>query len=206
MENWLEVGTIVAAQGLKGEIRILSDSDFPERFEQPGKRWLLPPNNLPPQEVTLLKGRYLPGKNVYVITLEGIENRDQAEALRGYKLLVPRSDRPQLAADEYHVADLINLQVYNQITGEILGIVSNILTAGNDLLEVTLHQQPVRELSPQPDLSKVSRKSKHKKLKSKQQKPVTVLIPFVKDIVPVVDIEKGIIEVIPPLGLLEVSF
>ncbi|HEY9659223.1 MAG TPA: ribosome maturation factor RimM, partial [Allocoleopsis sp.] len=38
---WLEIGKIVGVQGLKGEVRIYPNSDFPERFEQPGKRWLL---------------------------------------------------------------------------------------------------------------------------------------------------------------------
>lgn len=205
MEDWLEIGEIVAAQGLKGEIRVSSATDFPERFEQAGKRWLLSPNNLPPQEMELLKGRYIPGKSIYVITLAGIENREQAEALRGYKLLVPKSDRPQLAEDEYHVTDLINLEVFNQLNGENLGKVTDVLAAGNDLLEVTLAQQPVREEIPKIEAGKINRKSKIKKTKTKVKKPLTLLIPFVKDIVPIVDIKEGRIEVIPPPGLLELS-
>lgn len=205
MDDWLEIGTIVAPQGLKGEVRVSSESDFPERFEQPGKRWLLPPNSVQVQEVELLRGRYIPGKNIYVVQLAGIQNIDQAEALRGYKLLVPQSDRPLLEEDEYHIADLINLQVYNQLTRESIGIVTALLWAGNDLLEVTLHLQPEIEEKSQPDLSKVTRKSKHRKLKPKQRKPATVLIPFVKDIVPVVDIKAGFIEINPPKGLLEVN-
>jgi len=37
-ENWLEIGTIVAPQGLEGELRVLSVSDFPERFQKRGIR------------------------------------------------------------------------------------------------------------------------------------------------------------------------
>lgn len=39
-EDWLMIGKIVSPQGLKGEVRILSYSDFPERFEKAGKRWI----------------------------------------------------------------------------------------------------------------------------------------------------------------------
>lgn len=204
MDEWLEIGTIVAAQGLKGEMRVYSESDFPERFEQPGKRWLLPLNSVQVQEIELLTGRYVPGKSIYVVQLAGIQDRDQAEALRGAKILVPLSDRPQLEEDEYHIADLVNLEVYHQQTQENIGIVTAILWAGNDLLEVTLYQQPEIEEKPLPDLSKV-RKSKHRKLKPQKHKPVTVLIPFVKEIVPVVDINAGRIEINPPPGLLEVN-
>jgi 16S rRNA processing protein RimM len=201
--EWLEVGKIVAPQGLKGELRVYPDSDFPERFIEPGTRWLQHPDTGEIETVELLDGRYVPGKNVYVIQLAGVENRDRAEALRGSKLLVDKSDRPSLEDDEYHVSDLVDLEVYHQQTGENIGVVIDILSAGNDLLEVQLHQQPAIEEKPTRDLSEISRKSKRRKLKIKKNKPFTVLIPFVKDIVPVVDLEAGRLEILPPPGLLE---
>ena len=137
-DNCLEIGRIVGPQGLKGELKVMSSSDFPERFENPGTRWLQSPDGLSIQEVQLIRGRYVPGKNLYVIKLAEIFDRTQAETLRDYKLLVPSSDRPQLDDDEYHVSDLINLEVYHQKTGELIGVVVDILSAGNDLLEVQL--------------------------------------------------------------------
>ncbi len=202
IDDWLEIGTIVAPQGLTGEVRVSSQSDFPERFEQPGKRGLISPNSLQVQEVQLQRGRYIPGKNIYVVKLAGIDNREQAETLRGYKLLVAKSERPHLEADEYHVADLVNLEVYNQLTGENIGVVTDILWAGNDLLEVRLHHPPQVVEKTQPDLSNISRISKRRKFKPKQPKPVTVLIPFVKEIVPIVDLTQGRIEINPPAGLI----
>jgi 16S rRNA processing protein RimM len=204
-DEWLEVGTIVSPQGLKGQLKIYSNSDFPERFTKPGKRWLQHPNTREVIEVELLKGHYLPGKNLYVIQLAGIENCDRAEEFRQYKLLVAQSDRPALQADEYHVADLIDLEVFNRQTGENIGIVVNLYTAGNDLLEVKLHQQPTITKQPMRDLSQISRKSKRKKFREKPQKSVTVFIPFVKEIVPVVDLDNKRIEIAPPEGLLEVN-
>jgi len=205
-DPWLEIGTIVAAQGLKGEVRVYSTSDFPERFERPGTRWLQAFEASTPQPIELLQGRAIPGKKLYVLQLAGIEDRDRAEALRGYKLLVPQSDRPQLPEDEYHVADLLGLEAIHQLTGETLGVVTNLFCAGQDLLEVRLHQQPqAPQSSPQPDLSTISRKSKRRKAKPKKPKPATVLIPFVKEIVPLVDLETKHIEILPPPGLLDVN-
>ena len=200
-EEWIEIGTIVAPQGLYGELRVYPDSDFPERFLVPGTRWLKHPHTEQIEAKELLGGRYLPGKKLYVIAFDDIQNRDRAEALRDYKILVPKSDRPKLEEDEFHVADLINLEVYNQQTGENIGIVTEVFSAGNDLLEVTLHKQPEPKEDVAPDLSQISRRSKRKKPKSKKIKPVTILIPFVMEIVPIVDLENNRIEINPPEGL-----
>ena len=202
--EWLEVGTITSPQGLKGELRIYPDSDFPERFTKAGTRWLKHPQTSAITEVQLRGGRCITGKNLYVIKLEGIEDRSQADELRDYKLLVDKSDRPKLKADEYHVADLVGLEVYHQETGENIGIVVDLYTAGNDLLEIRLHQQPDIEAKSQRDLSEISRRSKRKKYRPKSSKPVTVFVPFVKEIVPVVDIANQRLEITPPNGLLNI--
>ena len=177
-EGWLEIGKIVSAQGLKGEVRVYPDSDFPERFEQPGTRWLLPVGATEPQAIELVKGRYLHGKGLYVIQLAGISDRNQAEALKGCKLLVPESDRPQLEEGEFHVIDLIGLEVFDQVTQTLLGTVTDVIPAGNDLLEVKLSEP-------------------------KNPKQPTVLVPFVNEIVPVVDLVARKVEITPPPGLIE---
>jgi 16S rRNA processing protein RimM len=179
--EWLEIGKIVAAQGLKGELRVYPDSDFPERFEQPGQRWLLRPGKQQPEPIELLSGRYLDGKGLYVIKLAGIGDRDQAEALRDCRLMVPVSDRLPLEAGEFHVLDLVGLKVFNQFTQTVIGEVTDVLAAGNDLLEVQLD-------------------TPHNEGKNEGKK---VLIPFVEAIVPIVDLENKRIEITPPTGLIE---
>lgn len=178
--DWTEIGRIVAPQGLKGEVRVHPNSDFPERFLTPGRRWLRYPNRSPaqsPEPIELIQGRLIAGRGLYVVRLEGIGDRQQAEALRGCSLLVPASDRPTLEADEFYVADLIGLQVMLQATGETMGVVTDVYSAGNDLLEVTL--QPPGD------------------------PPRRVLVPFVPAIVPEVNLPQGYLEITPPPGLLE---
>lgn len=184
-EDWLEIGTIVSAQGLKGEVRVYSDSDFPERFENPGERWLLQPNQTEPRSIDLLSGRYIPNKNLYIVKFAGVNDRNQAEELRGCKLMVPASDRPKLAADEYHVLDLVGLEVFNQLNGESIGFVIDLIPAGNDLLLVKPHDSSASDET--------------------DAKQAEILIPFVKEIVPIVDLANKRIEINPPSGLLEVN-
>ncbi|MBL1179433.1 ribosome maturation factor RimM [Pantanalinema sp. GBBB05] len=172
-EQFVEIGKIVAAQGLKGEVRIYPSSDFPERFLQPGKRWIQRSPNADPQTIELVKGRYLDGKGLYVVQFAAVDDREAAEALIGSKLLVPQSDRPPLEEDEFHILDLIGLEVIDQATQTVVGQVVQLISAGNDLLEVERSDQ------------------------------TRVLIPFVKAIVPIVDLEQGRIEITPPAGLID---
>jgi 16S rRNA processing protein RimM len=187
MSAWVEIGKIVAAQGLKGELRVYPNSDFPERFLEPGKRWLLRPGKTSYEPIKLLGGRYIQGKDLYVIEIEGVKDRDDAEELQGSVLYVTQRDRPHLEEDEFYVQDLIGLEVFNQFTGELIGKVKDFLTAGNDLLEV----EPQKAQKP------------GKKGKEKKSQVKTALIPFVKEIVPIVDLKNGRIEIAPPVGLLE---
>lgn len=190
-EEWLEIGRIVAPQGLNGELRVYPDTDFPERFLEPGDRWLRQPGQTAPALVKLLSGRYLAGKGLYVIKLEGVNYRDQAEALREARLVIPASDRLELEPDEFHVADLVGLTVRLQATGQDIGTVVDIYTAGNDLLAIRLFAAA----SPPPAETTGSKKSQ-------SPQPMPLLVPFVHEIVPVVDLEAGYVEINPPTGLL----
>ena len=212
-DDWLVIGRIVAPQGLDGELRVYPDSDFPERFLEPGQRWLLRPGESEPQPVELLGGRFVPGKGIYVVELADVEDRDQAEALRDAVLMVPDSDRPTLEADEYHVVDLIGLQVFHQQTGLSLGVVVDVISAGNDLLQVALNPSAVSSeasLEPAEEQNESGaetslRRGGRKKRKSSRKKATqpTVLVPFVKEIVPIVDLPNHRLEMNPPPGLLE---
>ncbi|MEL6939612.1 MAG: ribosome maturation factor RimM [Cyanobacteria bacterium J06598_1] len=175
----------------------------------------------------LTSGRYLDGKNNYLVKLEGVNDRNQAEDLRGTPLVVPVEDRLPLDPGEFHVNDLIGLQATLQADQTVLGTVTNVFTMGHDLLEVTVVEPELSAVevtvsedakektatsSTSENLSenassiraKAAEKLRRKaKRAQKRKKPKTLLIPFVEDIVPVVDIAAGKIEITPPPGLIE---
>jgi 16S rRNA processing protein RimM len=187
-EELIEIGTIVSPHGIKGEVKVYTDSDFPERFEKPGKRLVKRPDQTDFEWLTLTQGYYLPGKNLYVVKFKEVTDRNQAEELKKSKLFIEKRDRPHLEKNEYHVTDLINLEVIDQETGEKMGTIVDIYAAGNDLLVVQLEEAFVAQF----DSETLQQKSK-------------VLIPFVEAIVPVVDMNKGKLEVTLPAGLLELN-
>ncbi len=175
--GWMEIGSIVGAQGIKGEVKVYPNSDFPERFERAGERWLWGSQDTEPRSIQLEKGFQIPGKGLYVVKLAGISDRSQAENLRGQMLILPITDRPRLAPGEYHSQDLIDLPVFHQQTGAQIGIVADIFTAGHEILVVNAPNGA--------------------------GKTAEVMIPFVKAIVPIVDVPNRRIEVLPPPGLIE---
>ena len=109
-DYWLIVGKIVAPQGLGGEVRVNPTSDFPERFIEPGQRWLQKDNEKP-REIELNSGRKIPGKSIYIVSFSGINDRDEAKSLVGNKLLVNSNQRPKLKPGEFHFLDIVGLKV-----------------------------------------------------------------------------------------------
>ncbi|MBE9028429.1 ribosome maturation factor RimM [filamentous cyanobacterium LEGE 11480] len=173
-DGFIEVGKIVAAQGIRGEVRVYPSSDFPERFMVKGERWLQRPNSQTAESIKLLKGYYQEGKGLYIVKLEGVQDRNQAEKLRNALLLVREDDKPELDEGEFHISDLIGLPVYQQADQALVGTVTNLFHAGHDLLEVAV-----------------------------EGRDNPVLIPFVEAMVPVVDLDEQRIEITPPPGLLD---
>ncbi len=220
-EDWLLIGRIVGAHGLNGHVKVFPESDFPERFIEPGERWIKKLGR-EPTPITLKSGRYLEGTKNYLVKLAGISDRNQAEDLRGTHILVPADDLLPLDPGEFHVSDLIGLKVVVQADETELGIITDVFTTGHDLLEVTLHKQATELDSGAAEPSdvagekreaikkdssiraKAAEKLRRKDRRSrKKKKPKTLLIPFVEDIVPVVDIDSGRIEITPPPGLID---
>ena len=173
--EWLVVGLITSCHGINGQVKVKSLSDFEERFLNPGMRWLQKENELP-SKIKLTSGFRQPGKEIFIVKFQGIHTRDQAEKLKKYKMLVKTNKLPELKKEEYHLLELINLQVKTLENDKlkIIGKVINLENENNNLLIIDLF---------------------------KNQKKV--LVPFVKEIVPEVDIKNNFLIIKPPKGLLE---
>ncbi len=173
--EWLVVGLITSCHGIKGEVKVKSLSDFEERFLNPGTRWLQKENE-PPSKIELTSGFKQPGKTNFIVKFQGIKTRNLAEQLKKYKILVKTDALPELKKDEFHLLELVNLDVKTLENKElkVIGKVVNLENEKNNLLVIQLFEN------------------------QKQ-----VLIPFVKQIVTLVDIKKNFLIIDPPDGLLE---
>ncbi len=126
------VGEIVAPFGVRGWVKIRSFTDPPENILK-YVPWTIN-HGAKDTSVVVLEGRVQGG--AVVARLEGVEDRDQAIALRGAKVTVPRAVFPRAPKGHFYWADLIGLRVFtvDQID---LGLVHGLLETGaNDVLEV----------------------------------------------------------------------
>ena len=132
MSSLVEVGEIVGAFGVLGWVKIRSFTDPPANILK-YIPWALGSSEAP-RSARLVEGR--PQGAAVVARLEGVEDRDQAIALKGTRILVPRQCFPEASPGTYYWADLIGLDVVT-VAGVALGKVRGLLETGaNDVLDV----------------------------------------------------------------------
>lgn len=120
------VGHVLGAQGIKGWVRVFSETSPRENIVSYSP-WLIERSG--ELRKVKVKGR-LQGKHV-VAKLQGIDDRSQAEALSGCQLFIERRLLPGLEAGEYYWSDLIGLTMETQ-RAEPLGVVTAMLETGAD--------------------------------------------------------------------------
>jgi 16S rRNA processing protein RimM len=130
----IEVGRVLDAWGIKGWIRVQAYSTDPQALFA-SRRWFLKPGDaalgakvqaLPPLLKILAVREHGDG---IVANVEGISDRNGAEALRGARIFISRAKFPSSDPDEYYWVDLIGLSVVNR-QGETLGEVLGLLETG----------------------------------------------------------------------------
>ncbi|MCC6169127.1 MAG: 16S rRNA processing protein RimM [Caldilineaceae bacterium] len=167
--GYMAVGLITGTHGLRGELKVEVHSDNPARFAVGNRLWL--GEGL--AEVEILTSR--PHKGQALLTLSGVDDRADADALRGTWLFIPNEDAAELDEDTYYVHDIIGAAVQTQ-DGRPLGVVKDILfTGANEVYIVAPPDAPDRE----------------------------ILLPAIADVILHVDLEQGLITVNLLPGLLE---
>ncbi len=160
------IGAIAGSFGVRGEVRLKSFAAQPEDIAAYGT--LATEDGTQHFDVTLTGQT----KNGFTARLSGIDTKEEADALRGVQLFVPRAVLPGLPDDEYYHTDLVGLNVVDT-GGAPLGVVKAVLNHGAaDLLELSV-----------PGTAE------------------TVLLPFTKAAVPTVDLSARRIVADPPEGL-----
>ncbi|MFN8220950.1 MAG: ribosome maturation factor RimM [Fimbriimonadales bacterium] len=134
-DDWVSIGQIVGAFGLKGQVKVKPLTDFPSRFE-PGTRLRIDGEWYEVEKVTWNNDRPL-------VKLDRVKKREQAEALQWKYLEVPASSLPELEEDEFLVEDLLGMKVIST-DGNELGVVDDILNMpAQDILVVGKLMIPV---------------------------------------------------------------
>ncbi|MGQ9730533.1 MAG: ribosome maturation factor RimM [Candidatus Zipacnadales bacterium] len=134
-DKWVTVGVVVGPHGIRGEVKVISQTERPGGLVQVRQVTLALPNR-PLQAARIVGHRRYEGKGVELIAFEGITNRSAAEALRGARLMVRKEDSPPLPAGEYYDWQILGLQV-ETTDGRALGVIEEILRTGANDVYVT---------------------------------------------------------------------
>ena len=156
------VGRIVGAHGVRGIVRVQSHTANPDDLTAYGA---LSDKSGARSFALTVTGHV---KGLLLARVDGVDDRNSAEALRGTDLHIAREALPPTEGDEYYHIDLLGLRAENE-DGATIGRVSAIHDHGAG---------PIVEIQP-------------------AEGPST-LIPFTREHVPAVDIEAGRMIVAPP--------
>jgi 16S rRNA processing protein RimM len=107
----LAIGRVSRAHGLKGELRVELFFDGSDALDQVDELWLAPQAETPTAAHRRVIEEARPVPRAYLIKLEGIVERNGAEALRGSTVWVARSALPESDESEYYLVDLIGAKV-----------------------------------------------------------------------------------------------
>ncbi len=131
--EWVSIGYINGAHGIKGELKVIPLTERPRRFELL-QTLHLSSNATAPSPFEIEGVRF--ALNSILLKLKGVDTRTQAEQLKGFEILIPGSACVKLPEDEYYHFELIGLTV-KSTTGENIGTITNILEMpANDIYVV----------------------------------------------------------------------
>jgi 16S rRNA processing protein RimM len=131
-DDLVQVGYVSGAFGIVGGLRVTPFSTDADALLSVKTWWL----DKPTQHSVSVRNAKMHGGDV-VVTLVGLRDRNDAEALKGAGVFVGRSEFPQLEDDEFYWSDLIGLDVVN-LEGEALGKVTDMMHNGaQSILRIT---------------------------------------------------------------------
>lgn len=127
---YLVIGKVLAPRGVHGEMRVHVETEIPERFQILERVYVGPQYQcFAVRRARLFKGQAL-------LQLEGIDDRDAAEAWRNAYVYVPIEEALPVGEDEYYYHEIVGLSVVTE-EGEQIGRVTDILATGaNDVYVV----------------------------------------------------------------------
>jgi 16S rRNA processing protein RimM len=122
-DEWVTVAKIVRPRGLRGEVIAELFTDFPERFAERKRLFLLRPN-FAPQPIEL--ERFWLHQGRIVLKFAGIDSVEAAETLRNLEVAIPKTERASLKDGSVYIDDLIGSTLIDSRSGENVGEITEV--------------------------------------------------------------------------------
>ncbi len=134
MEELLQVGVITSTHGVRGEVKVFPTTDDVRRFKRLKEAIL---DTGKEQIVVEIEGvKFF--KQFAILKFKGFDNMNDVERFRQKSLYVSRKNAVRLSRNEYFVADLIDIVVFDENEQE-LGVLTDVITTGaNDVYEIKM--------------------------------------------------------------------
>lgn len=127
----LKVGKIVNTHSLKGEVKVISSTDFEEERFKKGSKLLITRGNQLIREVVVQS--YRNHKNFLLVKFEGIDSVEEAEKLKNLQIKIDSDEVGELEENEFYFHQIIGCEVFDE-NDKNLGEIIDILTPGaNDV-------------------------------------------------------------------------
>ena len=165
------LGRLMKPHGIKGAIRVEYYAESPELLEKP---LMLRAGRFAPRPIRIREWSLW--KDQLILTLEGVDDRTQAEQMRGQELLIDASFLPEADDDEPYLRDLLGLTVKLE-NGDVVGELEDIdFPAGQEMWVIRAPES---------------------------EGGYEVLLPAVPEFVLDIDLDAEVVTIAPPEGLLE---
>lgn len=139
MEKLFNVGKIVNTHGIKGEVRVISVTDFPEERYQKGSVLILEREKAEPIELVVASHRK--HKNFDLLTFENHPTIESVEIYRDGILKVTEERLTELPENEFYLHEIVGLRVEDE-TGNEIGKIKEVLQPGaNDVWVIQRHKK-----------------------------------------------------------------
>ena len=129
LNNCFRIGVITSPHGVRGEVKVYPTTDDVSRFDDLKECYLLDKKEAKPVHITDVK--YF--KNLVILKIKEIPDRNAAELLRNAGLYVDRENAIELSEGEFFIADLIGLDVYTDEDKKLGSLYDVLKTGANDV-------------------------------------------------------------------------
>lgn len=131
-ERFYTVGKLANTHGLRGEVKIVPTTDFPDqRFRKGTELFLFHPSLSEPLKLKIMTRRS--HKDFEILSFHGYDNINDVEKYKGGELKIPEGALMELEEDEFYIHQLIGCEVVSD-QGEELGKIVDVIQPGaNDV-------------------------------------------------------------------------
>lgn len=171
--KYFRIGRIVNTFGIRGEIKVIADTDFPEERFAKGEVLTILDKETAVEQVTVEQSKL--SKGTYIIKFKEYNNINEVERFKTMWLAINEDQQQDLEENEYYYHEIIGLKVLTTDNRE-LGTIKDIMSLGSNDVWVVKRNKPKL-----PD----------------------ALLPYIEDVVKEVHVDEGYVLVELMEGLIE---